>query len=95
LAAESERRRREWERVYSAYLNSDRWREKREKVMRRANFVCEGCGNAKATDAHHLTYRRVGDEMLFDLVALCRAGHERCHPHVQRVFPAELESEIG
>jgi hypothetical protein len=30
---------------------------------------------------HHLNYQRLGDEMLFDLVALCEGCHQKLHPH--------------
>jgi hypothetical protein len=42
------------------YLKSPEWRSLREKVLKRANYVCEGCGEKAATQAHHLTYDRVG-----------------------------------
>ncbi len=34
----------------------------------------------RAEDVHHLTYARLYDEMLFDLIAVCRDCHERLHP---------------
>lgn len=67
----------EW---YSTYLKSPRWRNKRDLVLMRANGVCEGCEDAKATQVHHLTYVRVGDELLFDLVAVCNDCHQKAHP---------------
>lgn len=39
--------------------------------------LCEGCGKARATQVHHKTYRNLGDEFLFELVALCDACHKR------------------
>lgn len=70
-----EERRRE----YEIYIQSPTWKELRRKVLVRANHTCEGCGKARATDAHHLTYERFRQEMLFDLVAVCRACHEQIH----------------
>jgi len=64
---------------YSEYLNSDQWKRKRKLVMERSNGVCEGCGVYKANQVHHLSYRRLGNEMLFDLVALCRSCHMAIH----------------
>lgn len=64
---------------YSKYLQSDKWKAKRAKVMRRANNICEGCREAKATEVHHLTYIHLKDELLFELVALCHECHARCH----------------
>lgn len=64
---------------YDAYLASDDWRRRRDKVMRRANQMCEGCLSRPAQDVHHLTYRNLYCEFAFELVALCRACHERVH----------------
>lgn len=57
------------------YLKSEKWNNKRLKVLKRANFKCEGCMEAKATEVHHLTYDNLKDELLFQLVAICRHGH--------------------
>jgi len=64
---------------YAAYLASDLWTRRRNKVMDRCGGVCEGCMTNKATDVHHLTYRHVYNEFAFELVALCRSCHERAH----------------
>lgn len=69
----------EWWDWYTEYLDSTEWREKRKQVLRRAQYLCEGCRSAEATQVHHLTYRHVGDELLFELVAVCEGCHERCH----------------
>jgi hypothetical protein len=67
-----------WDR-YHAHLRSEAWRDKRQRALLRAGGICEGCGARQAVDIHHLTYRRMGDECLFDLVAVCRECHEKCH----------------
>lgn len=64
---------------YSDYLRSPRYRELRERVMRRANGLCEGCLNAPAEQVHHLTYEHVGSEFAFELRALCERCHHRLH----------------
>lgn len=64
---------------YNAYLLSPEWRVLRSKVLKRADGVCEGCGERPAVQVHHLTYARVGKEMLFDLVAVCQFCHDRIH----------------
>jgi hypothetical protein len=60
------------------YLKSDAWRQKRWRVLARANWFCEKCGN-DADEVHHLTYERVGNELLSDLIALCRECHSKMH----------------
>ena len=65
--------------AYEKYLASPEWQKKREKVLARASGVCEGCGGNSATQIHHLSYEHVGDEYLFELVAVCDACHEKLH----------------
>jgi hypothetical protein len=74
---EAERRRRR--REYDAHIRSAEWSILRSKVMRRAGGVCEGCGDRRPTQVHHLTYERFGREMLFDVAAVCDACHEAIH----------------
>lgn len=64
---------------YDDYLKSDAWADRRARVMHRCGGTCEGCGKRKASQVHHLTYAHVGDEFLFELVALCHPCHERIH----------------
>ena len=62
---------------YYEYLKSDRWQHLRRSVLRRDNELCI-CG-AKATEVHHKTYERIGNEPLSDLVSLCRHCHQNVH----------------
>jgi hypothetical protein len=41
---------------YASFLNSKRWREIRELVLRRCHRICEACGPREAVIAHHTTY---------------------------------------
>lgn len=66
-------------RWYAAYLDTFEWAERRDKVLARADGLCEGCGSAEATQVHHLTYAHVGYEFLFELTAICAACHGRLH----------------
>jgi phage terminase large subunit GpA-like protein len=45
----------------------------------RCHRVCEHCGERRAVQAHHLTYERLGDELLTDLLAVCLECHEEIH----------------
>lgn len=71
--------REEWRREYNAYLATPMWAIKRQRVLDRAGDLCEGCRKCPPVEVHHLTYARVGREMLFDLVAVCRSCHEAIH----------------
>jgi hypothetical protein len=70
----------DFKKEYLKYLASDEWKVIREKVLLRENHICEGCGVNKATEVHHLTYVRMKEELLFDLKAVCRDCHLKCHP---------------
>lgn len=65
--------------LYTRYLASPGWLARRALVMQRANRVCEGCLSRPAVMVHHLTYEHVGDELLFELRAICAPCHEKCH----------------
>ena len=66
-----------WWQWYNQYLESRVWKERRAKVIYRAKGVCEACGEARPTEIHHLAYKNVGREPLFDLVAVCHECHEQ------------------
>lgn len=65
---------------YRDYLASDKWRiEIRNKIMKRAGGICEGCLERPATQVHHANYSHLGDEFMFELIAICDACHKRLH----------------
>jgi hypothetical protein len=61
---------------YQRYLASREWSLLREKVRSRSHNRCEHCFNAPQQAVHHLTYERIGDELLTDLMAVCHPCHE-------------------
>lgn len=75
-----------WWKKYTAYLQTPTWHEKRTRVLKRDNYLCQACLESKATQAHHLTYKHLEHEPLFDLVAICPDCHEDLH---------EMERETG
>ena len=80
-AAERERESQEWWDWYNSYLKTPAWALRRSLVMDRCHGRCEGCRQASAFHVHHLTYEHAGNELLFELVALCRDCHQIAHPH--------------
>lgn len=64
---------------YRSYLQSGAWRERRARTLMLAGGACAVCG-ARATDAHHETYARLGAERDADLTALCESCHHAVHP---------------
>lgn len=67
-----------WDR-YNRYLRSPKWRKLRRRVLERCHYRCERCRKAKATEVHHKTYARMGDELLSDLMGVCRKCHRAIH----------------
>lgn len=65
--------------VYEDYLVSDEWRHKRDIARRRSLGRCEFCG-AAMDHVHHIRYpKRLGDEPLSDLIAVCKSCHDKSH----------------
>jgi hypothetical protein len=73
----------EWD--YHRYLASAEWKSRRERVMERAGGLCEACRVQPATEVHHLTYAHIGNEALFELVAICRPCHQDLSPAKARL----------
>jgi hypothetical protein len=65
--------------AYDQYLNSPKWRAKSQKVIKRAGGICEGCLERPATQAHHISYRHIYQEFLWELRAVCEPCHHRAH----------------
>lgn len=65
---------------YPAYLESELWKDIRERVLQAANHLCMGCGK-KAKEVHHRDYRPriLRGEDLSLLVPLCRKCHKFIH----------------
>lgn len=68
-----------WLKEHGAYLRTGQWRSLRDAVMARSRSLCEGCGLARATQVHHLTYEHWRQEFLWELVAVCDDCHNRVH----------------
>ena len=69
----------DWWDEYNAYLRTPEWESRRRLVMLRSQGICEGCRKRTAKEVHHLSYAHVGQEFLFELVALCKECHDRWH----------------
>ena len=101
--AERTRERIEWLLAYRIYLESAIWREKRRKVLERCRGICEGCGNRRAVEVHHLEYPQwpvipgseewLRREKLYDLVGVCERCHREVHDGAQSYPDSRRESE--
>ena len=66
---------------YEAYIASKEWAAKRREYWQQYGRTCKvvDCGSTSDLEVHHHTYARLGDELLTDLVGVCRAHHEEIH----------------
>ena len=65
--------------TYHEYMKSPEWKAKREERLKHDKYQCQLCHTAINLVVHHLTYDRLGDEDLNDLVTLCKKCHEKVH----------------
>lgn len=65
---------------YGEYMASEEWAAKRAMFFADTSLpkVCMGCGSPDV-DLHHLTYDRLGWELLTDLAPFCRDCHRKLH----------------
>jgi hypothetical protein len=64
----------------SEYLLTREWRAKKNRKIIQAGNRCQLCGrNDRPLNVHHNTYERLGDDLLEDLMVLCRGCHDRHH----------------
>lgn len=61
---------------YHRYLASREWALLKEAVRARSQGRCEHCGLADYEETHHLTYERIGNERIRDLLGVCHECHE-------------------
>jgi hypothetical protein len=54
---------------------SPRWQVLRGYIFIRSGGWCEMCWDQAATQVHHRTYDRLGDEAFLDLLAVCANCH--------------------
>lgn len=59
--------------------NSPIWQEKRKERLSKDNNRCYSCDTTKRLQVHHITYKRLYNENITDLVTLCRSCHQEVH----------------
>ena len=64
---------------YKEYLQSDQWKYIKAKVISRDKGICQGCFIKAPLEVHHLTYKRIGEELGVDLISLCSVCHNIIH----------------
>lgn len=73
---------------YNTYILSPEWQSVRRSRLRTDNYTCQECYRKHDLQVHHLTYKRLGDERIEDLITLC----VRCHNNAEEL---KAQVEIG
>ena len=76
-----------WRDRYREDLNDERWKRKREKILKRDGYKCRWCGSIDDLQVHHKYYNKYPDGSrvrAWDypddaLIVLCRDCHEKYH----------------
>ena len=62
---------------YHQHIKSDKWKRKAQGCYRRAKYRCQICATKnRQLQAHHNTYKNLGDEKPEDLICLCDLCHQ-------------------
>tara|TARA_B100001093_G_scaffold224286_1_gene214896 strand:- start:43 stop:549 length:507 start_codon:yes stop_codon:yes gene_type:complete len=68
---------------YHEYLQTDLWKNKRELILKRDDYICQSCLVRQATEVHHFSYesykQQPGSEKGWELISVCRDCHKREH----------------
>lgn len=64
---------------YQKYIASPEWKKKRDERIKLDNNQCQICGSKTKLEVHHLTYDRVFQEDMDDLITLCDRCHRKVH----------------
>lgn len=67
--------------TYDKYLKTNHWKSLRKTIAERDKYTCQLCkGIFKSKfNIHHLTYKRIGHELLTDLIFYCEICHSIAH----------------
>lgn len=69
----------QWHNENDPYYKSEKWRRKRDYVLKRDSYLCQMCLTNRAIDVHHTTYIHFGNELTSELISVCRGCHNVIH----------------
>lgn len=64
------------------YMQSEKWKQLKLERLRIAQHKCESCGSTHNLHLHHITYERLTQELIEDVVILCNG----CHTHIHSIL---------
>lgn len=65
--------------VYEVWINSDGWKQRRDRYLVENGHRCQACGNRHQLTVHHTHYGYLGREKDEHLAALCWGCHKEFH----------------
>ena len=63
----------------AAYYESPKWFAKRDQVFQRDDWQCVRCGSPEDIQCHHVSRKNQFNELLTDLVTMCKRCHHSRH----------------
>lgn len=85
---------------YKAYLKSDEWVQLKIDLLQERGCKCERCNKPRkptSLQVHHITYKRLYDELAADLILLCGGCHMKEHgikPTKKKKFTGKARSKV-
>jgi hypothetical protein len=64
---------------YRLYIKSQEWEAKRKQRLEMDGHKCAVCKARSGLEVHHNDYSRLGDELMSDLITLCKTHHKAVH----------------
>ncbi len=73
---------------YTHLLQTEEWKNKRQKILRRDDYKCYMCGSANDLEVHHRQYHKISATGQFvkpwdykenNLITLCKNCHTQGH----------------
>ena len=70
-----------WRIKYETYMSSPAWRATRSSFIEASggSLKCASCGQKDDIALHHVSYDRLGSELLEDLIPMCPTCHQGVH----------------
>jgi len=65
--------------LWRVYMQSPEWAARKAEYYSRHPKVCAACSATKPIHLHHMTYKRITEEIDSDLVPLCMSCHRAVH----------------
>ncbi len=65
--------------AYNNYQKGRHFLAFRKRALVERSKVCERCGSSELLQVHHLTYERLGNELMDDVEVVCRKCHQELH----------------